>query len=154
MHKTLISTVFLTLIASSSFAEDIAPWQEEALKSTTPDELAYYIGVDDECLITESDAASVIEGVMVRSRIRPLMNEIFEDDILYLSIMLACLSTEDNNPAYTLDMYFGRYMPEPPVLYDRDYGSLGIGDADYLLESLKEGVEEAITDYIKVNFDL
>ena len=50
---------------------------------------------------------------------------------------------------------FGRISPLPEfLLFNRSFGAYGIGDKESIEVSFKNSVENAITAFIKANFDL
>ena len=75
---------------------------------------------------------------------------------IYLSVKVTCLQLSNKNFVFDLDVQFGKVLDEPivPILYDKDYSAVGTGGAEYIKNTVKESVESAITDYLKVNFDL
>ena len=125
-----------------------------ALIRANPNELAYFSYIGDDCPLTDQEAKDVIEGVFIRSRIKPLVGYAWLDDDLYLSISLECLLLDNNNPVFSIDVNYGNATIDPSVLYDFDFGSLGIGAKDFIRDGLKTNVENAITVFIKANFDL
>ena len=154
MMNKAISISTLLFMSQLSLAQDLMAWEYDAYKVDNPNELAYYLTYDAECPGDANDVTETIEGVFVRSRIKPLRDDIFDVNTTYLNIIVSCLRLDDNNPVFSVDISFGRYSPSPPILYDRDYGSTGIGGEDFLFETIKEDIEGAITAFIKVNFDL
>jgi len=48
----------------------------------------------------------------------------------------------------------GRVLPDPPILYDKNVGTFGIGPKELMAGGIKSSTEKAITEYLKVNFDL
>lgn len=128
---------------------------ETAYKKKNPNELAYYISVASDCPIGEAQGESILEGVFVRSRIKPLggtLNWLVQP--LYLSVSVDCLKLTNQNPVYTLGVKFGNASEEVPVFYMMDYGGFGIGTKRSLRSLLRDNIESAVTDYLKVNFDL
>ncbi len=71
---------------------------------------------------------------------------------------LNCLKLDSNNPVFDLDIWLVHFQSkDDPILLThrlKNYGYLGIGDKTYITEAVKESAEEAITAYLKVNFDL
>ena len=55
---------------------------------------------------------------------------------------------------YDAEIGFGRYKPDPPIIYDHSFGKTGVGKQEFIISELKEGIEKAITAYIKVNYNL
>jgi hypothetical protein len=71
MKKLLISLA-LMLFAGNAFAEEYPEWFYQAIKKDNPSELAYYTSINGECSFTKEEAKEIIEGVFVRSRVKPL----------------------------------------------------------------------------------
>ena len=91
------------------------------------------------------------KGVLIRSRLKP-NREIWSFSPLYLQAYLSCLPIAGNNPVFRISTIFGRRTPYPPILYDKDYSTLGIGDKDSMIRAIKNSTESAVTDYIQENF--
>jgi hypothetical protein len=54
-----------------------------------------------------------------------------------------------------LNTYFGRVLPDPPVLLDREiYRHMGIFDKKNISKVIKTETEEAVTVFIKANFGI
>jgi len=154
MLRGLLLTFTLMAAMPMSFAREMPEWLNEAIKSPTPNQLAYFIGVGSDCEITKDEAISLVDGVLIRSRIKPLAQSFGGEASLYLNIRLECLLMESRNPIFQININFARWTPYPPILYDHIYGTMGYGSKEYVSQNLKEYIENAITDFIKVNFDL
>ena len=103
-------------------------------------------------LRTREEAEDVIEGVLIRSRIKPDGGG-YWDGSVYLSATVNC--TESGSLyIYTTTVYFGRWAPKPVVFYPDGFGGGGRNDKDGILDALKGSIERAITVYIKANFNL
>ena len=149
-----ISAIVLLMLFSHQAAHgaDDPEWLKTAFKKDNPNELAYYAGTSDDSPIDDERVGDIIEGVLVRSRIKPLADA-WTSAPLYLSVMVNCVKLEGNNPVYQMEIAFGKRRPIP-ILYDHNFGNIGIGSKDFIESILKDKVEDAITAYIKVNFDL
>jgi hypothetical protein len=129
-------------------------WFYDAIKGNSPNQLAYFI-TTNSCPFTKETLSNVLEGVLIRSRIKPLKHDIFVDGRIYLNAHVTCLSQEaGRNSPFTISVSFARYLPYPPIIIDNDFGTMGIGPSDYILQLFKESVESAVTQHIKANFDL
>ena len=126
---------------------------EKALKQGNPNELAYWVRVDSDCPMTKAEAVSILEGVFVRSRIKPVGEDWFNKS-LYLAAGLQCLLVKNQKPVFGISVQFGDYSGVIPVLYDATYGSLGIGPKEFMRTGFQEHIEHAITAYLRANFDL
>jgi len=150
--KYLLLTALLLISQSASSAE-LLEWYKSAIKSPTPDELSYYIGLNPDCPVTEQEVSEHVEGVLIRSRIKP-MEYAFEYNRLYLNITVDCLKLESNNPIYIVEAAFGKFNPKPAIIFDKSYGTYGIGPKKNIINAYKRVTEDAVTDYIKSNFNL
>ena len=141
--------IFFFTSASVSAAE-LRPWYKEILQKDNPNSLGYYAHVAGSCALNKAELDKVVEGVFIRSRIKPA--DSFGGP-LYLYIRINCLPSFR---AFAVTINFGRFLPHPPILYDRTYGTVGTSDNDpnFILNVTKSFVEDAITDYISANFDL
>lgn len=149
--KIILAYLFLTPLYASS--AEIADWYRLAIKSPNPNELAYFVGVDENCPADKSVISNTVEGVLVRSRIKPSA-AFYENNRIYLNVTMDCLKPENGKHIFTLSINFGRLNPKPSILFDKTYGFFGVGGLDFITQKLKISTEEAITDYLKVNFDL
>jgi hypothetical protein len=149
MRKILL--ICLLLLSSQSYAEE-QKWFLDAIKVDNPNQLGYWFNVDGDCPITNVEGQKIIEGVFIRSRIKPLSSQIFSEET-YLSIELRCINLNKKSPAYSIEMFFGQYEPTP-ILFDRSFGGFGVNDKDGISGFLKDRTEDAITVFIKANFNL
>ena len=120
------------------------------LKKDNPNELSYWAFVDEQCSISNKEVNKIVEGVLIRSRIKPGLT--WYTDSVYLYIHFDCMPLENNNPVLSTTIYFGRYTPLPSIGYHHDYGNIGIGDKELQTRLIKQGVERAVTDFVRVNF--
>lgn len=152
--RLILSVILISIPLQVAFGDDPA-WLAQVVKQDDPNELAYFVIVEDDCPVSKKKVATIIEGVFVRSRVKPLggPGHWFQKNV-YLSAKLNCVPLSNNNPVYDLSLYFGNYSTDIPILYNFDFGSTGIGGRDFIEQAIKENVEGAITAYLKVNFDL
>lgn len=61
---------------------------------------------------------------------------------------------ENNSIIFRYVAHFGRSNPKPEILYSKNYGGFGIGRKEDIIQLIKGGVERAMIDYLKANFDL
>ena len=132
------------------------------LHKTNPNELYVEVEYGTDCRMPEEAIEKMIDGILTRSRIKRLTYNDWLDvdldfDQLHMSILVNC-----NDRIFANDVRFADMVQRPPLtfkrtmLHYRPYGSYGIhnGDTEYVMDSLKESVERALTDYMKANFDL
>jgi len=96
----------------------------------------------------------LIEGVIKRSRIKTAKG-LGGPNGFYLNVILSCmtLGSGSQETGYTVhrQIMYGDY----PLLYEKDYGGNSLGaltDKQYFLNLLKGGIENAVTDFVEVNF--
>jgi hypothetical protein len=154
MKKILL--IALLLLSSQVQAADPPPWLYPVLKVDNPNELAVYVYASPECPVTTDELKEVLSGVLIGSRVKPLLGEEYLKNSLYLSASIGCL--EPDKPSgyqvFSIPLAFGSYNVRPPVTYLYPYGFTGTGPKDDIISSFKNQVEEAVTDYIAANFDL
>jgi hypothetical protein len=132
-------------------AADPEPW----MKKNNPEELFYNVAVDDDCPLSENSLNSVVGGVLTRSRIK--VKDGFEEGELVLTVNLACVDDGEVD-IFDVTIRFDRLSIRGDELIAchvfSDYGTFGQGRRDFIQTSVKEGVENALTDYLRANFDL
>jgi len=92
----------------------------------------------------------VIEGVIKRSRIRTGQGLSYTDP--YLDVKTSCLTAFGGYAIY-MQIRFAKGF----VLWDSNFGGIMTAPEDdsgkqYLLNNLRDSLEEAITDFVEVNF--
>jgi hypothetical protein len=156
-------TALLLLLPVFALAE---PGGNPLRKKDNPDELQYYtsIGPKGSCPISRVALEEIVRGVFVRSRIKPARWN--ENDTsnreLYLFVDVSCYDPPEIYPMffYNIEAGFGERMEvrdrSLPVRFfvNKHYGSIGVVDDSGLRSRVKSRVEEAMTDYLKANFNL
>jgi hypothetical protein len=132
-------------------------WYQDALKVPLPNELPVGISVHEECSAASfEEIKSIAEGVLIRSRIKPLSIDAHKSSPkkypLFLAITLDCFI--DELFVFTTDISFGWVEPEPQVLFANNYGSYGVDDAENIKTMIKNDIELALAGYMKINLDL
>lgn len=149
MNK-LLTTIILLCFSVGANAQQLPPRYKAFLKVTDPNELPYWYSHDDKCPWTEPEAKQIIEGVIKRSRIRT-RHDIGGVNDIYLDNKVFCLDL-DNNRGYAVHFNIG--YGDYPMLYEWAYGGLLTGGTSkfFFLDSLQTMIENAITDFVEVNF--
>lgn len=143
------------MFATNLHGAEVPPWFYKAIKVDSPNQLAYFVENSTSCPFSKEALHKIVEGVLIRSRIKPLKEDIFVDGRIYLNLGVSCVSLKSGgNPPFTITANFARYLPYPAIIIDRNFGNTGIGAADFILQTFKESVENAVTAHIKANFDL
>jgi hypothetical protein len=153
--RILVMFVTTLLFTPTSHAQAHPEWLNDALKVDNPNELAYWSAINSECPLTGEELDSIVKGVLLRSRIKPLEDQILEAGTVYLNVSVQCTSVvADNKHAYYIRAEFGRYNPPPPVLFDAPVYRVGIGDKDFIKQNCEDVVESAVTLFIKANLNM
>jgi hypothetical protein len=154
MKKIILVLLAVLLVTSPSYANDTPGWLTQAIKVKDPNQLSYFATASKACPLNDADLENIVEGVFVRSRIKPLSGPGFLTAPVYFDLGVSCVTLENANPVFNIQVHFSRYRPHPAIKYDFDFGTTGIGGKDFIKQSVKECVENAVTEFIKANFDL
>lgn len=151
--------VFITLLIAIvevpfSYAEEPPEWFYKAIKVSNANELAYFIEMSDSCPFTKDEVNKIAEGVLIRSRIKPLKEKIFVNGRIYLSLGITCIKLNESSQVFHIKSEFGRYIPEPAIIFDFPFDFIGIGPKDYIGQNFKNSTERAVTAFMKANFNL
>ena len=123
------------------------------IKVTEPDNFRYFYKQTTECPFTEQEAVNVVEGVVKRSRIRPY--KMILPTSLHLNLSTVCIWNLVGDRVAGYSVMFNIRYGDYPMLIEPDYGGLRIGsrdDKEFFLNSFTRYVENAITDFVEVNF--
>lgn len=124
------------------------------LKQKNPNELAVLTKGGASCGLSDKEVLKTVEGVLIRSRIRP-RTKLPADDKFYLGVVVSCAK---DTHSVLQQVFFGDFILGTSIRFGDDYGSYGAygtGDApQFVLNELKGDVERAMTDYMKANFNL
>ncbi|MCY3772792.1 MAG: hypothetical protein OXG98_12350 [Gemmatimonadetes bacterium] len=175
----MIRLVVVLLVAAVTFTatgqEDAGELEEldgkrrQGLYKSNPNELYVRHLPGSVCEYDQKEVEPLIDGILTRSRIKRMSlgewarSRTSFDASLFLSVAVGC-----NDRFFSIDVRFGRTVYHPDLsssewwplrfkmYHETPYGSYGIhnGNVEYLQDAIKEGVESALTDYLKVNFDL
>lgn len=156
-HPSLYAILFLTLVGVDINATPI--WLHDAIVKQTPDDLGYWVFTGSDCPFSNEDVERLVDGVWVRSRLRSSDSYLFE---LHLQITVLCLDRGEANPIFNHDVFFvparpdtfNEFLTTTRYVLDYNFGTFGVGPSEYILQSVKESVEEAVTEYLRANFDL
>lgn len=149
----LVGTLMCLVPLSPAAAE--LEWFQEALVVAEPNELGYYSHVAESCPATADDVSTIIEGVMIRSRIRPQAESYSDDEQLFIEINVYCSNLPtDDGVIFETDVRFGFLARNTDMVLNWDYGTLDYGSAGDIEAVVRRDVEDAITDYIRANLPI
>lgn len=131
------------------------------MKRGNPNELGYLASVQPECPFTQEQIVAVIEDEFLRARVKPMDWRSTPD--LYLNLDVSCLGrTAGGQPtdwSISSSLGFAAIIEMEPMLYaGSQYGSqtnAGVSESSiqFVTDTMKRGIEAALTDYLKANFD-
>ena len=142
--------IILLFLAGNAFANG-----DTWIKRDNPDEL-YVTTYAYDCPFNDETLSRETRGVVIRSRIRPV--DRWNEGEILLYVQIQCL--RDNSLyLFDIDIHLAKFAlnADDDIVVSHTfstYGSLGQGGRDYILDSVKDGVEAALTDYLVANFDL
>ena len=160
MNRLFVGVVMLsTVFVAGTAVGQTDDKKLEHLRKPNPNDLVVIYYQNPVCSISEEEAELTIDGVLTRSRIKPIWS--LYPLNLHLVVWADCL---DDDTAFVISVRFGEYASvKKPHGTERfkmyhldDYGSFGRhqGDSKYMMRYVKSSVENAITNYLKANFDL
>jgi hypothetical protein len=127
----------------------------EVLKVDNPNELALIVAAGKHCPFTTEELKEMTSGVLIRSRVKPLLGIEWLTKSLTLLASVDCLKDKlDDKQVFTMRLIYGNFSVPLSVLYPDGYPSYGLADRDFILSTYKGSAEAAITDFIKAKFDL
>jgi len=143
------SCVVMLLSQSAASAQETSDWSLRAFKKDSPSDLAYFVMIDSECPVSSMDVEEMVEFTFVTNRINPIHGR--PDQSLFVRIALNCISDDDDESVFSIQLHFGNSTEGVPFLYDKDFGSFGSGDGETMLSRLRMGLRAAITAYLQAN---
>ena len=155
LNRAILYFLLLGILSSNSYSDDLPTWFYNSIKVSNPNQLAYFVEMSKSCPFTTESLNKIVDGVLIRSRIKPLKEEIFVDGRIYLNVGVSCVRLKSGgNPPFSIRVNFARYQPYPAIIIDKGFGTTGIGPADFIKQAFKESIENAVTAHIKANFNL
>ena len=148
MRKILAITALGTLLFQSAWCAEPQPW----MKSENPHELGYWSRT--QCPeLSEFNINSIIEDVMARWEIKPITS-LLSLSSPFLHVVFMCVEMQPSTLfAYSYEIRFGDFVAGNTILYEGAwYGATGKGGPTYIETSVENSLEDAITDYLKANF--
>jgi hypothetical protein len=138
-------------------AQSAHVWQQPSIvtEKERPEELAYAVFVEPACPITEEELIDIVEGVLVRNRIKPRGGFSDVGKEMYLDVIVYCSHMHSiDKYAVNIQVRFAANLPpDAPFMYRNPYSRAGITAANYIESSAKALVEAAIADYRRIYFD-
>lgn len=162
--KVSVSILFTLLLAvTNTDVQGQLKTPTGHLKKSDPDELFVSFIQGDDC---PGSLEQVVESELAQSRLKRKEFWIYYDLILHVTV--ECLRLDNKHTVYSTDVNFGEVVlptsKQPDEfdfvrrLYGPNYGSFGIAPNDdlrtQLRNTIRESLEKALIDYLKVNFDL
>ena len=139
------------------------------LMKPTPDKLMPLCLVGDGCPVGVIDVEKLVDGILIRSRIKPLDTW---DNEMYMAVNVICTKQIRHSGLISFSVLIFFAKPAMATVdgdlagIDRfvyadqltDYWGIGLaqggGEKDHLMKVLRNSVEMAVTDFMAVNFGL
>jgi len=149
---TFILTILLSSLPVIANAQ-VNGYLKAFITAEDPETLQYWYSHSPDCPWTEAEAENVIEGVINRSRIKT-EHGTGGPNRVYLNSIASCLGVNTMGHTAFLDVRFGEYNSvKGSLLYEESYGGLlTTPSKQYGLNQLKTFIENAVTDFVEVNF--
>jgi hypothetical protein len=156
VKKRVLILLVMMSSAGHCHAKETPDWFDQTLKSEDPNHLLYFVKVDQSCPFPESQVQTIVEEVISRRQIEPinLLSATEVSHKVYLRVLIECMQVQTIYHLYSVAVGFGQCRPKPPIIYDYDFGKLGIGDNDRIIDAVERSVAEAMAEYVKANFKL
>ena len=82
------------MLSSQVQAAGPPSWLYPVLKVANPNQLAVYVAADKGCPFTTEELKEVVSGVLIRSRVKPLVRLEWVVSSLYLSATVHCIEPD------------------------------------------------------------
>lgn len=162
--KVCVSILFTVLFTGTS--TDVQGQTKSPtghLKKSDPNEIYVSFIQGDDC---PGSLEQIVESELAQSRLKRKEFWIYYELNLHLTV--ECLRLDNKHTVYSTDVNFGEFVlptsKQPDEfdfvrrLYVPNYGSFGIAPNDnlrtQLRNTIRESLEKALLDYLKINFDL
>ena len=154
MKNCAVAIVFGVLFSPVVLNAEAPSEYLEAIRSRSfADGLYHQVYVDADCPVDKEDVDNQVTSELVRSRLSPTELRHLSVRVLTLHANVFCMARESGWPSvFDIEVYFS-YRDENHVewMLFWQYGAFGIGDSDFIMDSIEDGVEEAITDFIRAH---
>ena len=126
------------------------------LEKDNPNEL-WFLAVSTNCPVTDEALNYLVQGVLIRSRIKSAPN--WATNGLHLAVFLDCFedTSDSGRHVFDLDIQFRRFIERNDDyvwVYAAtlvNYGTFGLARAEIIEQSVNKRVENAIADYLESN---
>lgn len=126
----------------------------KVIKVKDPGKLVVLVYSESTCPLTADEIYEITDGVLIRSRIKPIHYISEEHELgLYLDISLKCIKKNSDFYTFVSDVYFADSSGDVNVLYDYSFGNYGNAPKEFIKQEVKSYIEDAVTQYVKANFD-
>jgi len=150
--RAYITVLIVILFTSTTYASQTPKWLYNAINVANPKQLAYFAEIDSVCPHSQDEINNLIDFELSKKRILPLKENIFIKGRVYLNVKISCLTLGDANLVYSIRSGFGRIKPKPAIIYDYDFGVMGVGTRNDLEQSLKDATKRAVAAFISSNY--
>ena len=146
-----VAIIVLGVLLCSAATAEPQPW----MKKENPETLHSIVMVDTECPVSQTEVKEIVNGVLIRSRLRT--GDLTDADEFGFVVEIGCIKpkTITTTLTYKIDVDFIRWVFNRPFLEALpSYGEFGRGDKADIANGTQATVERLVTDYLQANFDL
>ncbi len=147
----LLFVLCLAFFSSYGHAE-VSDWLRKSIKAENPNQLPY-TAFADNCPFSTKDVESVVDGVLTRNRIKPIVADKTTISRIYMIVTIRCIGTTsppDDHFAMHIGVRYARWL----FFFLESFDAMALGEREYLLIRVEKRVEDAIAAYREANFDL
>ena len=150
-HRMKAVIIALGVLFCSAATAEPRPW----MKKENPETL-HFVTVVQGCPHSDAEVRKIINGVLIRSRLRPGALGTSSEEPFGFALELSCLATEDSDSFfYSLELRFMRlFIDRISLKAVPVYRQLGRGYRGAIEDRIRGGVEDLLADYLQANFDL
>jgi hypothetical protein len=157
MGKKILCVILILfgLVGASSYAGEENPWFYRHIIKDDSDSLSYVYS-HGKCPATKGQIENDIEGLLVRSRIKPINGWVSNAIFLNVDANCAKLGKNSLNYDYSIRTRFCKFNSINSEYWCLDLSNVryGVGKQKDIRNIIEESVEEFLTEYIKANFNL
>jgi hypothetical protein len=149
MNK-LIALVVLMLTSNMAMAVDNNAAFFKALKSDTPNEIAYQLNVF-ECAFDTTELHKVAKEALGFRDLKLAKEPAGSNSKVFLDIKLVCFTTTEKNKPFLIQVRYGRNDPAPAIFLGKEWSHYGYGDMKYILGVSSGIFGDALVNYVEAN---
>ena len=149
-NRMRVAIIVLGVLLCSAATAEPKPW----IRKEHPDTLYFTQFVHPDCPVSEAKLREEVNGVLIRSRIRP-GDYYTSTEELGFYLLLNCWEEQKPLVIFGLNVFFIRWLDGRPLIeFHPMYGMIGRGNEESIKEAIRGQTERLVTDYLQANFNL